>query len=526
MVDVLTTLLMVILLCLMFFVLNFLMNRNVQEYPENTYHGYYDDDGYDYNDHDGDDEPSPSPSPSPTPTVYDNGGGGGGDNDPGSYEIYGEGEGHDRCAVYAELIDEETGKTIEVPGVTFELYSHTKSKLTLTTHYPVPVSYTEFVTTEGGWFFLPEKIRMGDYYFHQITEIPGYDYAADEPFTVEEVHEWDDPLVVYIPVGAAKNNIQVQINDKATKSGLKDVVFNVVADGDITTYDGTIRYSDGEVVTSIECDSTGYGLSEDLYLGDYILVPTTLPYGYAAPELESRKISLPRREAPGEYAPIMEMESDVTTVIVNLKDELYESNIQGIELKLSCDSDAGEERVFTSNGNGIIEISSLKKNATYTLTEESMSDSYQYSGNEYKFTVDTLGNINDEARYTLDINYRMIRIEINTIDKVLRGKLTGYNVSLINEKGELIDTWVSDGTTHTIDGIEVGKYTLQIEDSDDVTTINIEDTKDVQKFNATVMTTRSYAILVGIGAIILMALIVAVTVVVSVIRKKREARKA
>ena len=62
MVDVITTLMMVILLCLMFFVLNFLINRDAKEYPDSNGGR-----GYDYNDHDGDNDPTSTPTPTPTP---------------------------------------------------------------------------------------------------------------------------------------------------------------------------------------------------------------------------------------------------------------------------------------------------------------------------------------------------------------------------------------------------------------------------------------------------------------------------
>lgn len=524
MVDVITTLMMVILLCLMFFVLNFLINRDAKEYPDSNGGR-----GYDYNDHDGDNDPTATPTPTstPTPTPWDDnggGGGGGGDgiDDPGIYEQYGEGEGHDRSAVYAVVIDEETGKAIEIEGITFELFITKGSKQILTTHYPVPVTYEEFQTTAGGWFYLPEKIRYNDYYFHQITEIPGYDFASDAYFEVNDFHEWNDPLVVYIPVGAAKNNIQVQINDAQTKAGLRGVTFDVIADGNVSTPDGTIRYKDGDVVTVIQCDDTGYGLSEEIYLGNYILVPTALPYGYAAPDLESRMTVLERRTEAGAYAPLMEMESEKTTVYVSVKDEYNENPVAGMTYTLTCDTDVSEAREFTTNSNGRIEITDLDKNATYTLVEKSISEGYLPSEEKVTFTVDKLGLIENSPEYSVDISYRMIRVEINTVDKVTRSGLTGYNVSIVDESGKVVEAWTSDGSSHNIEGLATGTYTLEIEDSKDKTTITVENTKDLQKFSVTVMTTRGYAIVAGIGAIIFVALAAGIIIFMNAVNKKRE----
>ena len=43
----------------------------------------------------------------------------------------------------------------------------------------------------------------------------------------------------------------------------------VVAAEDIATLDGTVRYTAGQVVDTIECDEEGYGESQELYLGTY-----------------------------------------------------------------------------------------------------------------------------------------------------------------------------------------------------------------------------------------------------------------
>lgn len=526
MVDVITTLLMVVLLLLMFFVLNFLINNKDENFPEDDYHG-----AYDYsNDHDYD-EPTETPTPTqtPTPTPYDNDGGGGGGygfDDPGIYEEWGEGEGHDRSAIYAILIDEETGQTIEIPGIMFELYNRSGVRQTLTTHYPVPITYTQFETTDGGWFFLPEKIVQGDYYFRQLVEVPGYDLSSDTAFEVDAYYEWNDPLIVRIPLGAAKNNIQVQINDYYSGMGMPHVVFDVVANGDVTTSDGTVRYHNGEVVDVIECDDTGYGLSQELYLGSFVLVPRNLPYGYAAPELTTREVELRRRPAPGEYAPLLTLTSKLTTVTLKASDELYETQlIPNVEYRLTCDDNPDENRTFVTDGYGNLEITGLSKNATYRLVEANLPDSYVSNTDEYTFVVDALGLINGHDEYSIETTYRMIRVEINTVDRVFRSPLAGYNIELLDPDGNIVTTWISDGSSYEISGIEPGIYTLKIEDTNSETVIEVKDIKEVQKHSTSVMTKKGYIAIAGIGTIIIMILLVAIGIIVPRIKEKNKSKK-
>ncbi len=527
MVDVITVLMMVILLILMFFVLNFLTNNKDKDYDEDDYDGY-DHGGYNSTEYTLTPTPTVTSTPTPTPYVEDDNGGGGGESTTTEVttettvdEEYGF-EGHDRAAVYVIIVDEETNQPIEVPFIRYELYSASGNKQTLSTHYPELVSYTEFETTEGGWFYLPEKIREGSYYFHQLTEIPGYDFASDYYFTVDEAYEWDSPLVVKIPIGPSKNNIQVQVNDANTGIGLSGVVFNVVANGDVITPDGTIRYLDGENVDVIECDETGYGLSHEIYIGNYRLVPRDLPFGYAAPDLPSREIELPRRTSSGSYAPLVTLLSKMTAVRVTVSDELDESILlSGVTYQLRSADDPDESRIFVSNSAGFFEISNLMKNSTYTLTPVEVPSGYIPTNNEYTFTVDAIGLISSNAVENVNLTNRMIRIQIYTTDRVLKTNLYGYNVSLYDQNGNEVYSWVSDGSYYSVNGIETGIYTLKVENSDDKTIIVVEDVKDIQKFSMNILTTKSYVLLGGVALLFILVIAFLSTGVVQRIFKKK-----
>lgn len=532
MVDVITVLMMVILLILMFFVLNFLANDSDKEFPDDDYDGY--DAAYDYNPHDGYGEPTvtPTPTPTPIPHDYDNdgGGGGAGETDPVETQPGEEGtelEGLDKAAVYAILVDEDTEQTIAIEGVIFELYTIAGAKQTLATHYPELVTYSQFKTTDGGWFYLPEKINGGHYYFHQISEIPGYDFTSDISFDVDEGHDWNDPIVVKIPLGAAKNNIQIQLNDAITKSGIAGVVFDVVSDGNNITPDGTIRYKDGDVVDTIKCDSTGYGLSIELYLGNYLLVPRDLPYGYAAPEFSTRKIVLEKRTEAGEFAPLKVMESGLTTVNVTITDELETNKfIPNITYTLISKNNGEAEREFTTNSAGYFEITGLNKNTTYVLVESEVADGYITNDDSFEFTVDSLGYIDASPVKSFEISNRMIRIEIATVDRVIRRPLAGYDLTLCDEQGNVIENWVTDGTTHHINGLDTGIYKLKIENSDDEMIIVVENVKEVQKYSSNVMTKESYILLAFIGLLIVAVILTSTLALVNYINKMKAKRKS
>lgn len=56
-------------------------------------------------------------------------------------------------------------------------------------------------------------------------------------------------------------------------------MFEIYADEDITTPDGTIRYTKDTLVDTITTDEKGTATSKLLYLGKYRVVETVAPYG-------------------------------------------------------------------------------------------------------------------------------------------------------------------------------------------------------------------------------------------------------
>lgn len=61
--------------------------------------------------------------------------------------------------------------------------------------------------------------------------------------------------------------------------GLSGAVFEIYADEDITTPDGTVRAKKGELVATLKTNSKGTATSKLLYLGKYRVVETVAPYG-------------------------------------------------------------------------------------------------------------------------------------------------------------------------------------------------------------------------------------------------------
>lgn len=57
-----------------------------------------------------------------------------------------------------------------------------------------------------------------------------------------------------------------------TVKGLAGAVYEITADEDIITPDGTLRYHKGDVVDTVTTDEDGFAKSKELYLGKYTVI--------------------------------------------------------------------------------------------------------------------------------------------------------------------------------------------------------------------------------------------------------------
>ena len=61
--------------------------------------------------------------------------------------------------------------------------------------------------------------------------------------------------------------------------GLTGATYEITADEDVVTPDGTLRYHKGDVVDTITTDEDGTAKSKELYLGKYTVTETKAPEG-------------------------------------------------------------------------------------------------------------------------------------------------------------------------------------------------------------------------------------------------------
>lgn len=443
----------------------------------------------------------------------------------------GSGEDGIKTAVFVELIDDETERRIPETGVRFELYrtdnTHQQigSLQTLNTYYPEKINYREYETTEEGTFYLPEKIWQGSYYFHELSEPEGYDAASDTYYDVERMYDWPDPYVVQIRVSPCKNIIRLQMNDAETQQPVGGGTFRVIAAEDITTKDGTLRYTQGQQVDTITCDENGYGESKELYLGSYTVQQQTAPDYYTTMQTD---LDVTVEKKNGQDPELHEIDAEKTTIVLNAADELNSAALEGAVFAVTNER-TGTTQNVTTDAAGSVQLTDLDKNTTYHIHQQQAPEHYRLDDTDYAVTVAADGRINGAASTTLSITNRMLRVSIHAVDMVLRSDTADEQLSLYNEQDQLIQTWTTNGSGQLFTDLTEGSYYVVRGKADDENarkySFTVQDTAKQQNWSVPVFTLRSAAAL-AILAVIAAGVIWLLVFLWGILARRRKAQKA
>ncbi len=464
---------------------------------------------------------------------YDDGSGNG-SNEPASY---GGGSGNGigiqpgtdegiKSAVYVELVDAETLKIIRKEGVSFELYGQDAELETLNTYYPVKTSYQQFETTKEGVFYLPEKIFEGQYSLLELTVPEGYDSAGSVEFTVDRLYDWPEPLVVQVPLYPSRNIIRVQMTDKEEGTAVSGATFDVIAAQDITTTDGTVRYTKGQTVDTITLDEDGYGESKELYLGCYTLKQNTVPEYYASiTETLSATVSQKTETETVSESAVVEAKADKTKVELSLADELTGQAIEGAEFEIT-NPESGDVRQAATDQTGRIVLTDLEKGASYEIRQIFAPENYRADAAQHTVTVSEDGRIEGKATADLKLTNRMLRVQIGVLDSILHRQIAGKQLILKKSDGTIVASWTTSGSPRVFTDLEEGTYSIYEDGQEDAAeTITVSDTAELQTFNRELFTKTGILVFAG-GAAAAVGMVALLAALIRKAGKRKGSKKA
>ena len=201
-------------------------------------------------------------------------------------------------------VDSETGKQIPYAGAGFQIFAPDRNKVTMKYTYPNFTEIDTFYTNSDGYLITPETLPYGKEYSVVEVQAP-YGYVLDSTpiyfdITAENTTEENGVTIVKTEKKNTpqKGTITVEktgeIFSNVTSSGeevtiyqteysvngLSSAVFEIYADEDITTPDGTVRVKKDELVATLKTNTKGTATSKQLYLVKYRVVEKTAPYGF------------------------------------------------------------------------------------------------------------------------------------------------------------------------------------------------------------------------------------------------------
>ena len=281
----------------------------------------------------------------------------------------------------------------------------------------------------------------------------------------------------------------------------------MLAEKDVQTMDGTIRYRKGERVGEIICDETGYGESEKLYLGTYSLYEKEIPQYYAGIEKKPEIVMEKKDEQKSE---VHEIEMEKTKISLKLVDERYpQMTIEGAKFEIVTDSNGSTSNTNTVNSakmvkvvktdeNGSAVLTDLEKNTTYRIRQIKASDDYHLDPVEYELTVDEWGRIDGDAQVDFSLTNRMIRVTIQAVDAISRKGSSGVRFSLYDADKHLIDAWSEDGNGRMFTELSTGTYYLEREGRfSKQYELTVRDEVGVQEWKISTFTWKSIVVLAG-----------------------------
>ena len=320
---------------------------------------------------------------------------------------------------------------------------------------------------ESGTVTTPLKLDVGKY---EITEIliPQGFLQLEKPiqFTIEGIRDYDkdsqDDYVKTVeikndqPTGtilidksvAIRENVDTSLVDISDLSGIK---FKLTAKEDvISPIDGSIIYNAGQEIGTYNLTKEGKLEINELPMGIYEIQESETLNGLVLNDTKCEVKFIQKDTVTKVYEQELDVENDTTLTEISKTDITGEKELEGA--KLSVVDDEGNVIDEWTSTDKTHTIEGLTVGKEYTLREDLAPLGFVKS-TDIKFTVE---NTAETQKVTM-----IDKVVTMTKEDIGGNEIEGAEMSVINEKGEVVDSWTSTKEPHKIKGLEEGKtYTL------------------------------------------------------------------
>lgn len=394
--------------------------------------------------------------------------------------------------------DDETKKTVLAAGTEFKVYDlENKKYVEQVTTYPTTVIHKSYFTDADGYLILPQNLKIGRYRIEEVTAPDGYSINKN----YVEVKVDTDTLYQIDPVSGdaiievVYENHPVKGELTVVKKGdvlsgygkdfiyeeqnLAGAVFAVYAAEDIYTADfqkdgngnRILEYAKSTLVAELTTDESGKAVLKDLPLGAYKVVEQTAPEGFVKnPEEQKVTFVYVDQDTPVVVESVEYVNARQKVEIAVLKqDAENEQVLFGAEFGLYAKEDikAGEKvlvkadtllskAVTGEDGKAVFKadvpfgryyIKELQAPAGFVSSDAVIDVTASYQGQEVEV-----------VRLTEIFKNQPTTTEFIKSDLTTGAELSGATLTVLDKKGNEIDTWTSvKGKPHIIKRLQVGE---------------------------------------------------------------------
>ena len=186
--------------------------------------------------------------------------------------------------------DAETGNTVPLSGFKFQVLDSDGSTMSFADPYDANGTIDTFTTDGAGQVTIPQRLKSGKYSIKEISAVAPYTVNGEAVgFEVPKDYKKASPVTV-IKVADEQAKGKATITKTCSHDGLTlaGAEYDVVAQQDIVSPDGTARAAAGDVVDHVKTGSDGKATTKELYLGagsaTYAFVETKAPSGHVLDE--------------------------------------------------------------------------------------------------------------------------------------------------------------------------------------------------------------------------------------------------
>ena len=330
------------------------------------------------------------------------------------------------------------------------------------------------IKTDNSGVARSDDLPYGSYYVKEISA-PTQEAGNSQNFVLS-----DDTQ--YVKINGKNNTDTVTFVDKKVTASKTTITGTDEIKGAVMT----VTDNDGKVIDTWTSDGNPHSI-KGLHEGsEYTLTETTAPKGYVKAESIKFTVSTDKKDQT------LVMKDKQFTA--SKKDASGKNYVEGAKLEVRDDQNRVVDSWTSTKEDHY--VSGLEEGKTYTLTETTAPNGY-VKAESIEFTV-SKDKVNQKVSM-LDKQVSVTKTDITGTQEV-----PGATLTVKDEDGNTVDTWVSGEKEHYVSGLEEGKtYTLIEETAPEgyvraeeitFTVTNEKVDQEVNMFDAQVKVTKTDAL--------------------------------